>query len=73
MLKVNYPHNGRTDRIRHYSDSDRMILQKETGVLYAEAVDVYPARYTYEETDVPVEPPEEIYQERSEDDDKETA
>lgn len=37
--------------IKHYSDNGKMILQKETGVKYAEAVDVYPCRYTYEETD----------------------
>lgn len=41
--------------VKHYSDSDKMILQKETGVKYPEAVDVYPCRYTYEETDEPIE------------------
>lgn len=41
------------DRIRTYSDAGMMIRQKETGILYAEAVDV-PGRYSYEETDVPV-------------------
>lgn len=46
------------DRIRTYSDTGMMIRQKETGILYADAVDV-PGRYTYEETDVPV-PDEEI-------------
>ena len=50
-----YPfiHNGteRTDLERHYSDSGKMILQKETGVVYSEAVDVYPCRYTYEEVE----------------------
>lgn len=39
-------------RIRTYSDAGMMIRQIETGVLYADAVDV-PGRYTYEETDVP--------------------
>lgn len=37
--------------IKHYSDSGKLILQKETGVKYSEAIDVYPCRYTYEETD----------------------
>lgn len=46
------------DRIRTYSDAGMMIRQIETGILYAEAVDV-PNRYTYEETGVPV-PDEEI-------------
>lgn len=41
--------------VRHYSDSGMMIRQVETGVLYSDAVDVIPCRYTYEETDTPVE------------------
>lgn len=41
--------------VKHYSDSGKLILQKKTGVKYAEAVDVYPCRYTYEETDEPIE------------------
>ena len=28
-----------------------MILQVETGILYGEAIDVVPCRYTYAETD----------------------
>lgn len=39
----------------HYSDAGVMIRQVETGALYSEAVDVQPCRYTYEETDTPVE------------------
>lgn len=41
-------------RVRHYSDSGMMIRQVETGVLYEDAVDAVPCRYTYEETDEPV-------------------
>lgn len=41
--------------IRQYSDSGMMLRQIETGILYSEAVDTEPCRYTYEETDVPVE------------------
>lgn len=37
-------------RIRHYSDSGMMIRQIETGILYEDAVDYVPCRYTYEET-----------------------
>ena len=42
--------------VKHYSDGGFFIRQKETGAEYAEAVDVIPCRYTYEETDklVPV-------------------
>lgn len=35
--------------IKSYSDAGFMIKQVETGVLYAEAIDV-PNKYTYEET-----------------------
>ena len=42
------------DRIRHYSDEGYLILQKETGTLYEDAVDVVPCPYTYEETDEPI-------------------
>lgn len=41
--------------VRHYSDAGMMIRQIETGNLYSDAVDVVPCRYTYEETDTPVE------------------
>lgn len=41
--------------VKHFSDKGVMMLQKETGLLYAEAVDVIPCRYTYEETETTVE------------------
>lgn len=41
-------------RIRHYSDAGFMIRQIETGRLYEDAVDRFPCRYTYEETDIPI-------------------
>lgn len=44
--------------VRHYSDSGMLMRQIETGVLYGEAVDI-PNRYTYEETDIPIEGDEE--------------
>lgn len=43
------------NRIRHYSDSGFRILQNETGLVYDDAVDVMPCRYTYTETDEPIE------------------
>ena len=43
------------NRIRHYSDSGFRILQNETGIVYDDAVDVLPCRYTYSETGEPVE------------------
>lgn len=43
-------------RIRHYSDQNLKIRQVETGRIYDDAVDNYPCRWTYEETDEPIEP-----------------
>lgn len=42
-------------RVRHYSDVGMMIRQQPTGILYEDAVDVVPCRFTYEETDIPIE------------------
>jgi hypothetical protein len=41
--------------IRHYSDINMYIIQNETQIEYVEAVDVVPCRYTYTETDKPIE------------------
>ena len=41
--------------VRHYSDEGFYIKQIETGIEYSEAVDVVPCKYTYEETDKPLE------------------
>ena len=42
-------------QIRHYSDKDLKIRQIETGILYDDAVDIVPCRYTYEESNEPIE------------------
>ena len=55
MITVEHPWHGRTDRIRHASDSGFMIEQEQTGNRYVEAIDVYPTAYTYIETDEPIE------------------
>ena len=49
--------NGK--RIRHYSDKFVRILQNETGVVYDDAVDVLPCKYTYTETDERIETAED--------------
>lgn len=41
--------------IKHYSDEGWMLQQVETGVMYADPVDIYPCPFTYVETDVKVE------------------
>ena len=45
-------------RVRHYSDQHLRIRQVETGLIYDDAVDNVPCRYTYEETDeeIPEQP-----------------
>ena len=65
MLKEQYPFvddNGVTHEnlIRHWTDDEtKTLLQVETGVMYDEAIDIYPCPYTYQEVDKPVEPEEE--------------
>lgn len=41
-------------RVHHYSNAGMMIRQIETGILYEDAVDRVPCRWTYEETDEPI-------------------
>jgi hypothetical protein len=37
--------------IKHYSDKGVMLLQNETGMKYADPIDIYPCPYTYSETE----------------------
>lgn len=53
MIKTEFMNDGTL--IKHYSDTGMMMLQNETGIKYAEAVDVVPCRYTYTETDEPID------------------
>ena len=48
MIKTEFLNDGTL--IKHYSDAGYMLLQVETGIKYSDPVDVYPCRYTYEET-----------------------
>lgn len=52
-------------REKRHSDKDVMIKQVETGNLYEDAMDVIPCKYTYEETDIPIEHPEEPTEENT--------
>ena len=53
MIQTEYLQDGRL--IRHFSDEGMMLRQVETDIVYVEAIDLVPCRYTYEETDVPNE------------------
>ena len=53
MIKIEYLNDGTL--IKHYSDAGYMLLQNETGIKYADPVDVVPCRYTYTETDELIE------------------
>ena len=57
MLQSELIENG--ERIHHWSDADLKIRQVETGIVYDDAVDVMPCRYSYEETDEPIEEADE--------------
>ena len=52
---------------RTYSDARMMIRQNETGVEYAEAIDVEGASYTYTEMETLIEKPEMTTEERLQD------
>lgn len=54
MIIKQHPYDGKDNLVLTKSDSGYRILQVETGVVYDEAVDVYPCRYTYTETDEPI-------------------
>ena len=41
--------------VRHYSDKGVKLEQVETGVVYDEAIDLIPCKYTYEETNEHIE------------------
>lgn len=41
--------------VKSYSDRGVYLLQLETGIEYSEAVDVVPNKYTYTETNTPIE------------------
>lgn len=60
MIKTELLNDGTL--IKHYSDRGVMLLQVETGLKYSDPVDVLPCRYTYEETEEPIEDNSDIYE-----------
>ena len=61
MIKTEFLHDGTL--IKHYSDAGFMLLQVETGAKYSDPIDLVPCRYTYVETDEPIEIEEESAEE----------
>lgn len=68
-VKFEYPlidenGNERKNLIKHYAEDENgkkyYILQVETGVEYAEAIDIYPCRYSYQATDKEIEKSEGV-------------
>lgn len=59
MIITEHPFNGKDNFILTKSDRGYRIKQNETGIVYDEAVDVHPCRYTYTETDEPISSDEE--------------
>lgn len=58
---VKEPYKTRADGVklrRTYSDVGKLLIQNETGIKYAEAIDVENAPYTYTESDEDV--PQEL-------------
>ena len=52
MIKTEFLNDGTL--IKHYSDASFMLLQNETGIKYADPIDLVPCRYTYTETNEPI-------------------
>ena len=50
---------GEKQFLHTYSDAGMKILQNETQRIYDDAMDVIPCRFTYTETDQPIEQPED--------------
>ncbi len=41
--------------VRYYSNLNVKVIQNETGAVYDEAVDIVPSKFTYSETNEPIE------------------
>lgn len=64
MIVTEYLNDGAL--VKHYSDAGMLMLQVETGFKYSEAVDLVPCKYTYVETEEPIETDEENKEEEAE-------
>lgn len=55
MLVIERVTIGKHEFQKTYSDMDFKIKQIETDILYDEAIDTIPCKYTYEETDIKID------------------
>ena len=55
MIKYEFLTINNKDFVKTYSDEGKYIQQVETGIKYSEAIDILPSKYTYIETDEPIE------------------
>ena len=46
---------GSNELVKHKSDKNMYIRQTETGREYSSAIDLMPCKYTYEETEKPIQ------------------
>lgn len=53
MVRLEYPYINEM-LCRYYSDKNKKIQQLETGIIYNEAIDLYPSKYTYVETTIDI-------------------
>ena len=53
MIQIEYLNDGTL--IKHYSNTGMLLLQNETGEMYADPIDVVPCAYTYTETDISID------------------
>ena len=60
MIKYESITVGEREYLRTYSDTGHKIKQCETGIVYDEAIDTLPCRYSYEETDEFVQEESEV-------------
>ena len=54
MILTEHPYEGNKKLIRTYTDDPtKALLQRETGAVYEEAIDRFPCKYNYIETEKP--------------------
>ena len=55
MIKYEFLTINNKDFVKTFSDEGKYIQQVETGIKYSEAIDILPSKYTYVETNEPIE------------------